>query len=154
MPRLRWLTLIVVAFAAHAAAEIYRWTDAEGKVHYSDAPPASGKGKAEQVKLPPVSSIRGPATVSNAAPGVQSPRRQPVILYTAAWCGYCQRAKAHLRQRGIGFDERDVETSVSGRREYQQLGGRGVPIILVGTQRMDGFDAGGLDAMLKSGGYP
>ena len=85
MPRLRWLTLIVVAFAAHAAAEIYRWTDAEGKVHYSDAPPASGKGKAEQVKLPPVSSIRGPATVS----GVHDGQRDPD---SRARCGTAGRA--------------------------------------------------------------
>lgn len=28
-----------LAFAAHAQAGLYKWTDAQGKVHYSDQPP-------------------------------------------------------------------------------------------------------------------
>lgn len=28
-----------LAFAAHAQAELYKWTDAQGKVHYTDQPP-------------------------------------------------------------------------------------------------------------------
>ena len=28
-----------LAFAAHAHAELYKWTDAQGKVHYTDQPP-------------------------------------------------------------------------------------------------------------------
>ena len=29
-----------LAFAAHAHAELYKWTDAQGKVHYTDQPPS------------------------------------------------------------------------------------------------------------------
>jgi hypothetical protein len=32
------------------------------------------------------------------------------------------------------------------------LGGNGVPVILVGQQRMNGFDAGGLKSLLKAAG--
>ena len=29
-----------LAFAAHAHADLYKWTDAQGRVHYTDQPPA------------------------------------------------------------------------------------------------------------------
>ena len=36
----RLLFLGALAFAAHAHAELYKWTDAQGKVHYTDQPPS------------------------------------------------------------------------------------------------------------------
>jgi hypothetical protein len=36
------LFVIVLVIAAPAAAEIYQWRDAQGKLHYADTPPASG----------------------------------------------------------------------------------------------------------------
>jgi glutaredoxin len=79
--------------------------------------------------------------------------KERVRIYTTSWCGYCKKAKAQLAARRVPFDEIDVETSDSGQREFASLGGRGVPVILVGGQRMDGFDAGRLDAMLQTAGY-
>jgi glutaredoxin len=135
------------------SAEIYRWTDADGRTHYSDKPPADRKAKPIRIKVP---SITGPAVVTPAQRGAAAPAAgtpQPVKLYTTAWCGYCKKAKAHLAARGVPYREIDVETSESGEREYRDLKGRGVPVILVGSQRMDGFDAQGLDAMLAAAGY-
>jgi glutaredoxin len=99
-----------------------------------------------------VNSISGPAVVS-AVKGGPPAAKERVRIYTTAWCGYCKKAKAQLAARGVAFDEVDVETSDSGHREYKALGGRGVPVILVGSQRMDGYDAGRLDAMLRNAGY-
>jgi len=36
--------------------------------------------------------------------------------------------------------------------EFKRLGGRGVPLILVGTQKMSGFSEQGLDALLARAG--
>jgi glutaredoxin len=76
-----------------------------------------------------------------------------VRIYTAAWCGYCKKAKAYLAAKKVPFDEVDVETSEPGRSEFAQLGGRGVPVIVVGNRRMDGFDAATLDGLLAQAGY-
>jgi len=35
----RLLVWGVLAFSAHAHADLYKWTDAQGKVHYTDQPP-------------------------------------------------------------------------------------------------------------------
>ena len=148
------LIVLCLLAAATANAEIYRWTDAEGRTHYSDkAPPVRN---AKQVKVK-VQSISGPAVVTQAPPSTAGTRstgtREPVKLYTTAWCGYCKKAKAHLAARGVPYREIDVEGTDSAKREFSALGGRGVPVILVGSQRMDGFDAAGLDTMLAAGGY-
>jgi len=39
MPRIMALSLLCVALATPATAEIYRWTDANGAIHFSDTPP-------------------------------------------------------------------------------------------------------------------
>jgi hypothetical protein len=38
----------------------------------------------------------------------------------------------------------------TGKTEFRRLGGAGVPIILVGDRRMNGFSAEQLNAMLKN----
>lgn len=134
---------------AGAQAEVYKWTDEQGRVHYSDKPPASGK--AEQVKIR-INSYTGPALVSREKSSALGPRE--VVIYTTAWCGYCKKAKAFMDARGVRYREVDVEASESGRQDFARLGGRGVPIILVGAQRMDGFDQAGLEGMLKAAGHP
>jgi hypothetical protein len=56
--------------------------------------------------------------------------------------------------KGIRFREYDVEASDVGAQEYRRLGGKGVPVILVGKQGMGSFSSSRLDLMLKNAGYP
>jgi hypothetical protein len=39
----------------------------------------------------------------------------------------------------VAFRERDVERDSGARREYERLGGSGLPLILVGDKRLPGF---------------
>lgn len=151
MPRVRRsvATFLMLSLATVSVAEVYKWTDAQGKVHYGDSPPPEQKRQQVRIRI---RSLGGPATVGTVETAAPI-RRDRVRLFGATWCGYCKLAKAHLARRGIAYEDVDVEASDSGRREYEALGGRGVPIILVGRQRMDGFDAAGLDDMLARAGY-
>jgi len=150
MTVLRLLLLVLLIAPLPAGSEIFKWTDAQGHIHYSDSPPP--EAKAQQIKLK-VNSIQGPAVVSTTNNTPTAKAKDKVRIYTAVWCGYCKQAKAHLAARGVPYDEVDVEASERGHSEYAQLGGRGVPVILVGSQRMDGFDAAGLDGMLAKAGW-
>ncbi len=62
-----------------------------------------------------------------------------MVMYTTSWCGVCKRARNYLTAEGIEFSEYDIEKSRKGKREFDRLGGKGVPVILVGKQRMNGF---------------
>lgn len=84
---------------------------------------------------------------------------QPVTIYTTAWCPYCSAAKSLLRDKGVSFNEIDVEKTAGGRATMvQRAGGRtSVPQIFVGDKHVGGCDdlyalerAGGLDPLLAA----
>jgi glutaredoxin len=74
-------------------------------------------------------------------------------MYATDWCPYCRKAREFFARRGITYAELDIEKSPAARAEYDRLGGRGVPLILVGTQRMNGFSQERLARMLKAAGH-
>jgi glutaredoxin len=149
MTALRFLLLVVLIAPLPLSAGIYKWTDAQGPVHYSDDPPL--EAKAQQIKFK-INSIQGPAVVSTLRDLPAARDKDKVRIYTVPWCGYCNKAKSHLAAKRVPYDEVNVGASERGRAEFLQLGGRGVPVILAGNQRMDGFDAARLNAMLAEAG--
>lgn len=38
-----------------------------------------------------------------------APDRAQLVVYTTSWCGPCTRLKSRLAERGIAFDEVDIE---------------------------------------------
>lgn len=63
-----------------------------------------------------------------------------IELYTTAWCGYCDRAKALLRERGLPYEEVRVDHDPAFRAKLLELTGRWtVPQILVDGQPIGGF---------------
>lgn len=126
-----------------AQAGMYKWVDEQGVTHYGDKPPADQetleiKGQISSYTSPQVGKLpKGFFEHAKAAHTNKS-----VIMYSASWCSICKRAKAYFQQNNIPFTDYDVDTSEKGKRDFQKLGGRGVPIILVGDQRMNGFSAG------------
>jgi glutaredoxin len=139
--------LSATLLAGSASAGIYRWVDADGRIVYSDSPPKQGSVKSVKLETSAVAPAAPPEAKDAAVQG------ERVKLYTTTWCGYCKKARAYLRSRNIPFDDIDVETTDRGRREYREIGGNGVPVIFVGERRMDGYDQGGLQDMLKASGW-
>ena len=71
-----------------------------------------------------------------------------VVMYTTATCPACVAAKSYMARKGIPYEEHDVNRSPEARAEFQRLGGRGVPLIIVGSERMEGFSPQRLEQML------
>ena len=74
-----------------------------------------------------------------------SPR---ITLYSTRRCPHCRQLKQWLRQRGLRFQEFDIEHNARAFKEFQRLGGRGVPVLLLNGQRVDGFDPKRLQRLL------
>jgi len=83
-----------------------------------------------------------------AAQAAQQASQKKVVLYTTSHCPYCTAAKQFLAQKGVPYEEIDVETSRDGAAAFQKLGGHGVPLIFVGEKRIDGFNQQALEAAL------
>ncbi len=140
-----WLPLVlsILAMTTADAGSIYRWVDDKGRIHFTDAPP--GNVGAEEVEVK-VITYTAPPVIS----ATDGPSSKQVIIYSTEWCGVCKTAKAYFRSKNIAFKEYDVEKSPKGRRDYKRLKGNGVPLILVGNQRMSGFSSSHFEAMLKA----
>ncbi len=81
-----------------------------------------------------------------------------IIVYSKAYCPYCQQAKALLNKKGAVFTEIDVTTDPEGQRAMtKRAHGRStVPQIFIDGQHIGGCDdlhaldaRGGLDPLLK-----
>lgn len=75
-----------------------------------------------------------------------------VVLYGTSWCTYCKQVREYLRSEGVSFKDYDIESSEEGKRKFQEVNGQGVPLIFVGTTRLDGFDRNNLHAALQQHG--
>jgi glutaredoxin len=71
-----------------------------------------------------------------------------VVMYTTNHCPACRAAKDYFAKKGVRYEEIDVESSQTGLQEFKKLGGNGVPLILVGDKKMEGFSPQALDALL------
>ena len=61
-----------------------------------------------------------------------------IILYSMNNCPHCQTAKRYLEQNNIVFRLCDVK-SAAGQKEFFKTGMRGVPVLKVGDQLLNGF---------------
>jgi glutaredoxin-like YruB-family protein len=72
-----------------------------------------------------------------------------ITLYSTRDCPHCRRAKLYLQQKGVRFQELDVQQNTRAQKLFARLGARGVPVIMIGDTRIDGFDRERIDATLK-----
>lgn len=159
------LAAVSMVYATSAWSQtIYQSRDKNGVPVYTDRLPADGKVEktfvyeylpSSPVSAPPVDSRNGQGSqhhVSGNASGSSSipTNATNVTLYGASWCPYCRGARTYLAQRGIAFQEVDIDTP-SGRYAYDMAGGRsGVPLLIVGNRRVQGFSKKGYDALFAN----
>lgn len=140
---------LCLLFTSLGHAEIYKWVDENGKIHYDDRPPETKKAKRLDISIETYSSVELQPYDSSVVPGdkQESAEQKKVVMYSTEWCGVCKKAKAYFSANGIPFREYDVEKNQKGKREYKKLKAKGVPVILVGKRRMNGFSASSFEKM-------
>ena len=140
--------------AAAAQAQVYRVVGPDGKVTYSDAPPAAN------ARATAPAAAEGGAN-SNTAAGAglpyqlnQATQRFPVTLYTSSSCAPCNSARALLTGRGVPFTEKTVESTADVAALQRLAGTNNVPVVTVGGQRLSGFSDTEWSQYLDAAGYP
>lgn len=138
------------------AATLYKSIAPDGKVTYSDQLPHDEKTvKTLTVRTPPPGTAQTNAVTPTPDTGKsQQPDATPapmnLVLFSATWCGYCRQAQAYLKQRGIAYQEHDIDTP-SGRKAFAQSSTqRGIPLLIRnGSQKIRGFSKSSYDAFLS-----
>lgn len=69
---------VMLAFAAAASAQLYRWVDRDGRVHYTATPPPPGATKSRTLEAPaaPPAEDGDPAAKDHARKGPLTPAEQ------------------------------------------------------------------------------
>jgi len=78
------------------------------------------------------------------------PKKQPrVLVFSTPTCGYCSKAKRFLKVNGIKFRDIDISKDPDAARDVKRIsGGTSVPVIMVGSTVVMGFDKSKLEKLL------
>jgi glutaredoxin len=151
MTRTGVFVAVTLALAAGAAsAQLYRWTDEQGKVHVTDTPPPPGAKNVQK------KAVAAPAPAAPAEPyALTLVRKQyPIKLFTTPDCEGCDLARKLLNARGLPFDEVSVTTQQQLTELKEQAGTGSVPAMIVGSTVQKGFEETAYNKLLDAAGYP
>jgi glutaredoxin len=150
---MRTISILIVGFTMLVvplhAAQLYRWVDEKGNVEWRDTPPPATAKKVEQRSIStstiPASDL--PYSLQQAV------KNFPVTLW-ATDCGeLCDRARAHLKRRGVPHTERNPQSDFAAFKKAAG-GGSEVPLLFVGSTRLKGYSQSEWDSALDIAGYP
>jgi len=142
--------LMTLACAGAQAQGVYRIVGPDGKVTFSDRPPAEGNAQ------PARAAAAAPASANGALPYElrQVASRFPVTLYTGNDCAPCTSARNMLNARGVPFTERTVTTNEDIEALQRLSGSTGLPFGSIGGQQLSGFSEAEWVQYLDAAGYP
>lgn len=148
------LLFAATSLANVAQAQMYKWVGPNGKTVYSDTPPPAnakklisksteGAGQQSNVRLPPELEV--------------ATRKNPVTLYVtlpSTPCGICNEARTMLKQNGIPFAEKTIDTKEDVEKLRQVSGDTQLPLLLISRAKFSGFDSVEWRTALSTAGYP
>ena len=75
-----------------------------------------------------------------------------VLMLGADWCPSCKAATRFFVKNNINYCEYDMEKNAIGAKLFQEVNGRGVPILFIGEHRIQGFNAATVTRALQDAG--
>ncbi len=82
-----------------------------------------------------------------------STNTKKITIYSTSWCGFCKMTAKYLHDKGIEFEEKDIEADEAAHKELMEKINndfRGVPVTDIDGTLVLGFDRPALDAALAS----
>ncbi|WP_138494781.1 glutaredoxin family protein [Paenibacillus pinistramenti] len=61
-----------------------------------------------------------------------------VIVYTSTNCPNCKQVKSFLADKGVSYEERNIETNEEYAQQVWDMGMRAVPVTVIGEQKILG----------------
>ena len=139
------------ATAASIAQPVFRIVGPDGKVTFSDKPPA-----VSNAKITTAAGAPGVGVASSSLPFElrQVAQKYPVTLYTGENSSPCQSARSLLITRGVPFSEKTVTTADDSQALLRLSGESSLPFATLGGQQLKGFSDAEWTQFLNAAGYP
>jgi glutaredoxin len=143
--------ILLAALACSAGAQqVFRIVGPDGKVTFSDQPPADPKAKAAPAAL----GGGGASSASLPFELRQVAGKYPVVLYTGPECGPCGSGRSYLSSRGVPFTEKTVTTNEDVQALQRLSGTATLPFLTIGGQQLNGYSETEWTQFLNAAGYP
>lgn len=153
--RTSWLLGLGMALLAMAgmsgAQGVYKIVGPDGKVTFSDKPPAIGQATATGA-----GAATGNHTGNSDLPFElrQVASKYPVVLYASGQCAPCDAGRTLLKSRGIPYNEKTISTPEDNEALQRMAGEATLPFATIGGQRLKGFSEIEWTQYLDAAGYP
>ena len=160
---------VLILAMGTSSAEIYKWVDDKGVIHFSDSAPQdiSETNDAEEISsADPEPQENTPSNVENRNVGLppnffdildessgdpEVTAEPSVEIYVTSWCGYCNSAKNFFRSRGIEFAVYDIEKDkAAARRMRAMTNQRAVPFVVINGQGIQGYSEQAYELALRN----
>lgn len=76
--------------------------------------------------------------------------KNDIVLYGAVWCGYCEQTRQLLASNNVNYCEYDIERSAEGFKQYENLGGGGVPLMLFNGELIQGYNKPEIELQIRN----
>lgn len=138
------------------AQTLYRIVGPDGKVTFSDKPPALENNAKAAAPANVAASVTARAPTATALPFElrQIATRFPVTLYTSANCAPCGSGRALLTSRGVPFTEKTVTTDADVQALKRLSNESSLPFATIGSQQLKGFSDAEWTQFINAAGYP
>jgi glutaredoxin len=133
------------------AQAVYRVVGPDGKVTFSDKPPAPSD---KVIATGPAGQSGGDAGAALPYELRQVANKYPVTLYTSSNCVPCGSGRALLSNRGVPFAEKTVNTSEDSEALQRISGESSLPFLTIGGQQIKGYSDAEWTQFLDAAGYP
>jgi len=148
---LLFLVAATLASTTVQAQTLYRIVDPDGRITFSDKPPATA------AKVTPLSADGKDAGAANASLPYelrQVASRYPVTLFTGKECAPCDEGRTLLRSRGIPFTEKTITTFEDAESLKRLADTTSLPLLTIGSQQIKGYSSPEWTQYLNAAGYP
>ncbi len=148
--------LMALASVGAQAQNVYRIVGPDGKVTFSDRPPAETTAPPARSPAAPAAATASPAAVNGALPYElrQVANRYPVTIYTGNDCAPCGSLRNMLTSRGVPYTERTVASNEDIAALQRLSGSTSLPFGTIGGQQLVGFSDAEWIQYLDAAGYP
>ncbi len=144
---------VLLGAACAASAQMYRWTDDQGRVHITDTPPPPS-ARDVQKKSSSAGGTAASDTTGQPYALQLAAKNFPVTLYTSQDCEPCGDARKLLNSRGVPFREVLVVDEPQQVELRKVAGSLAVPSVTVGSNLQKGFEESAYHSLLDIAGYP